>query len=447
MRADARDVNPRLAAAMTGGGLLAITIATLWPFAFELQPLTWQQYLRTFGLAPASLLDFPRNIVLFMPLGAGVVAFLRGRRGSSAPILVAGLVGACLSLAVESLQIFLPGRTTNVSDIVGNTLGAMSGAALCLWWSRRRLSTELSVPALSRVCAGAFGLYLAVMLLLVATLMWGVRPQGWSEASRLVPGNDFPHPEPWRGDVADLLVLDRAVDAAGAAALLAGAAPPGGRSAPVPHVNRSRAFTVAMTVTTHDVDQPDAGPIAVSSANPRTGNLALMQDEGRLVLRWRSPLTAANDMEPQLEFPGIFTSLAATRIVVTFDGYLARVYAPHTTVAIVVGPETVFSAMLRETSCWPTRPGRLEWWTSAAPLTGIMFVPLGMLLAPAVRATRRQLIRRMLIVAGLTAPALIVEAFVTSYGSGSLRWNILALGMVTTVAGFAVIARFLNDPE
>jgi hypothetical protein len=448
VRVGARDVNRPVVAATTGAGLLAILAATLWPFAFEAHSLTWRQYVESFGLAPASLLDFPRNLILFMPLGGGIVALMnnRGRSGWHA-IALAGLIGAGLSLGVESLQIFLPARESNISDVVGNALGAMGGGSAWRWWRERSVTAGLSPQVLSRLSAGAFGLYLALMLLFAGTLMWGVRPRGWNEASRLLPGNTFPHSRPWRGEVADLLVLDRAVDASGAAPLLAGVIPADVRSAPAPGVNRSREFTVAMTVTTFDVYQPDAGPIAASSSDPSQGNLALFQDEGRLVLRWRSPLTAANDMEPQLEFPGVFTSLAPTRIVVTFDGYLARVHTPETTVAILVGPESVFSAMLRETSCWPTRPGRLEWWTSAAPLTGIMFVPLGMLLGPAVGAARRQALRRTLIVAGVTAPALIIEAFVTAYGHGSLRWNILALGMVTTVAGFAATARVVHGGE
>lgn len=451
MRTPSRD---RRAAVLTGCSVAAIIAATLSPFVLDLHRVTWAEFAGAFGVAPASLLDFPRNVLLFVPLGWGVVTLvhLRGRSWRTA-ILVAGAIGVATSLAVETLQIFLPGRTTNLSDIVGNALGTLGGAALCRSW---RLRPADAVPRMARratrLSAVAFPLYLLLMLGLVWSLMSGVRPSRWIESDRLVPGNAFPHARPWRGQVEDLLVLDRAVDETAAAQLLAGRIPAGfedalvpehqpGSSAVASRVNKSREFTVVVTVTTFNLDQPDVAPFVRSSSRTSAGNLALLQDGGRLVMRWRSPLTLSNDMTPELEFPGVFTSLAPMRMVISFDGSLARVRTPQTDIALFVSPEAVFSAMLREVNVWAVSPARLEWWVLAAPLSAVMFLPIGALLAMSVH----EALRTKVWTVGVLLPALLVEGFIATYRSAPPRVEVIGLGIVLTVLGFAALFTFRRN--
>lgn len=79
------------------------------------------------------LTDVLGNVALFMPLGLAVAGALGGAGRSAALRLAwaAGL-GAGLSVAIEGLQLLVPGRATDVDDVIFNVLGALVGAALLL---------------------------------------------------------------------------------------------------------------------------------------------------------------------------------------------------------------------------------------------------------------------------------------------------------------------------
>lgn len=73
-----------------------------------------------------SLADGIRNLVLFAPLGAGLVA--SGRSVRAAIALSMGL-----SLAIELTQLIIPGRIASPIDLLSNTLGASLGAYLAIY--------------------------------------------------------------------------------------------------------------------------------------------------------------------------------------------------------------------------------------------------------------------------------------------------------------------------
>jgi glycopeptide antibiotics resistance protein len=80
--------------------------------------------------------DFVTNILLFVPLGyLWLGALLADRRGWVGRVAAAVSVIVCcfaLSVTVEFSQIFFVGRTTALSDIVGETLGSIVGVAIWL---------------------------------------------------------------------------------------------------------------------------------------------------------------------------------------------------------------------------------------------------------------------------------------------------------------------------
>ena len=445
--------------------LAVITGATLSPFVFDLHTLTWQAYVHAFGLLPASLFDFPRNVVLFLPLGGAVAVVAHGRGcGWRSAILVATALGAVTSIGVETLQIFLPGRTTNVSDLVGNTLGSLAGAVFIWRTLHPSASTVRSARAWRRAAGVGFGLYLLLMLGLTWGLMRAIRPSGWDAAHRLASGHTYFSVRPWRGRLESVLILDRAVDDADAARLAASEVvpiglqpavvpedPPGDRrcsgclvafadGAVESRINKSGEFTVVLAVTPFDVNQPDAGPIIATSPNESAGNLVVKQDQARLVIGWRSLLTGMNDMEPELEFTDVFRSLEPMRIVVSVDGVHARVRTTTAAASLFVSPEAVFSAMLREVNVWSVTPTWLHWWVVAAPLSAFMFIPLGMLLAYAVQGMHQPGYRAAVTALGYVMPALLVEGFVAAYGDVDPRLGILALGIGFSGLGYFVVA-------
>jgi glycopeptide antibiotics resistance protein len=83
------------------------------------------------------VVDVLGNLVLFLPLGLAVA----GTVGHWAPVarLSAGaLFGLGLSIGVELVQLGVPGRASDVDDVIFNTVGAVVGAAAYAVAVRRR---------------------------------------------------------------------------------------------------------------------------------------------------------------------------------------------------------------------------------------------------------------------------------------------------------------------
>jgi glycopeptide antibiotics resistance protein len=75
------------------------------------------------------LIDVVGNIVVFVPLGFGLAGVLH-QTNSRQTIGLAALGGFGLSLLIELGQLAIPTRTTDVDDLIFNTLGTSLGAVL-----------------------------------------------------------------------------------------------------------------------------------------------------------------------------------------------------------------------------------------------------------------------------------------------------------------------------
>ncbi len=82
------------------------------------------------GKINAFLINFLGNIVLFIPVGFCVPLLWHTKAGKTA------LCGFSLSLFIEICQLFLP-RSTDVDDLLLNTLGTLAGYLLCRFILRR----------------------------------------------------------------------------------------------------------------------------------------------------------------------------------------------------------------------------------------------------------------------------------------------------------------------
>lgn len=93
--------------------------------------------------------DVLGNVLLFVPLGLAVAGAAGAGRSPAARLAAAGGTGAGLSLTVEALQLLVPGRTTDVDDVIFNTLGALVGGAGLLVAERlhRRAARKRRRPA------------------------------------------------------------------------------------------------------------------------------------------------------------------------------------------------------------------------------------------------------------------------------------------------------------
>jgi glycopeptide antibiotics resistance protein len=76
------------------------------------------------------------NIAVFVPFGAALAVAACSRRSSSRPGARCGLwivaAGMLLSLSIELIQLTIPGRASDVDDVILNTLGTAIGV-LAAW--------------------------------------------------------------------------------------------------------------------------------------------------------------------------------------------------------------------------------------------------------------------------------------------------------------------------
>ncbi|MBU0550997.1 VanZ family protein [Myxococcota bacterium] len=151
-------MSPRHALRLTG---LLILLLTLTPKGAPTGAIN-RVTIAHFGLA-----DVLVNIALFIPFGAALR--FSGRRAI-------GVLGWAftLSLCVEALQLFLPGRYPSLSDLIMNTLGGGLGGAL--FAARARLlAPDLRM---TRVLLVLYSLGLAALMIASPYLMEPASPRG-----------------------------------------------------------------------------------------------------------------------------------------------------------------------------------------------------------------------------------------------------------------------------
>jgi VanZ family protein len=72
-------------------------------------------------------LEFTANVFMFIPIGMFLL-LLVGRR----LWFVAILAGVALTVTIETVQLFLPDRVSDVSDIIANSVGTLIGVLFTL---------------------------------------------------------------------------------------------------------------------------------------------------------------------------------------------------------------------------------------------------------------------------------------------------------------------------
>jgi hypothetical protein len=87
--------------------------------------------------------DISINILGFVPFGFVFVAYLTLNRNVAHPAIVTVLCGAAISLAIEILQVYIPGRDSGILDVITNTSGTFLGALLFRWAPMQNLTRKL----------------------------------------------------------------------------------------------------------------------------------------------------------------------------------------------------------------------------------------------------------------------------------------------------------------
>ncbi|WP_345764878.1 VanZ family protein [Diaminobutyricibacter sp. McL0608] len=138
-----REVSVRSGAPRARRGRIALAVATAAYVAFvgwvTLTPQPAipdpnsfeQQLIRLILASPLfhwlgySHLEFTANIGMFIPVGVLLALLLPPRRW-----WVAVLIGFGMTVTIETAQLFIPGRFSDLRDIVANTAGAAIGVAV-----------------------------------------------------------------------------------------------------------------------------------------------------------------------------------------------------------------------------------------------------------------------------------------------------------------------------
>jgi glycopeptide antibiotics resistance protein len=114
--------------------LAVVGWVTLGPQPFDERSGGWIYRLLDFFQAHAvtdwityDRLEFISNVAMFVPIGLFFL-LLFGRR----QWWLAILVGFVMTLGIEAAQLYIPGRVSDIRDVVSNTTGAIVGVVLGL---------------------------------------------------------------------------------------------------------------------------------------------------------------------------------------------------------------------------------------------------------------------------------------------------------------------------
>lgn len=167
--------------------------ASLQPFSGWRAPP--EEVLRFLAVWPRYITagDVVLNIFAYLPLGAMLFAALRPRLSDSVAFVVATLLAALLSFALECTQMFLPMRIASILDLLSNSAGAGIGALLGLVLVQPAFAdnplTALRRDAVRTDAYGDFGLIVIAAWILIqfhqAPLVFG--GGDWREILHITP--------------------------------------------------------------------------------------------------------------------------------------------------------------------------------------------------------------------------------------------------------------------
>jgi VanZ family protein len=134
----------RIAASLLAVIAFLIAFGSLYPFSFSLESaeaLAGSGFLPRAGTTRS---DVAANVLLYVPLGACLAWLLAPRVGGMLAALAATLIGAALSFAIETAQLYETRRVASLADFACNTAGAFAGACLALAIARTRRNLDRS---------------------------------------------------------------------------------------------------------------------------------------------------------------------------------------------------------------------------------------------------------------------------------------------------------------
>ncbi|MCY7392089.1 MAG: VanZ family protein [Leptolyngbyaceae cyanobacterium CAN_BIN12] len=481
--------------------LIVIVVATLYPFKFAITGSSLiQEIIRNFR-SRSGLLDVLANIVLFAPLGFGLGSAIAKRPFKPITKLLAVLlVCGAMSLGIELLQVFLPGRKPTPLDVVANAVGSGVGY-LCFeyfgFWLYRCAMLLLNISRLFFAKFSLkqlmFGLVAYTVFVCAVVFVWqGNSLRGWNLTYPLSLGTDYSFyhrslqktlDTSWDGTISDVIMSDRAIsqpqveqffadsqafithnDSVLAAYSLRGEkgtqdstgnAPSLSWQGEAPNtfsangatlsaqswlktnqpvlsisqrIQQSSQFTLSATIAAADISVPLHGSkqiIAIASPSG-SGNLMLGQAQSGLSVLLDADKPSETRRTPQRIIPNIFTDTQPHRLLVTYSGFVIRIYVDSHQRRYVID----------------LTPNRYQ-----IMLYLLILVPLGFLIGLiANRLKHRRSLYLMVVGGGTVLPSLMIEGFLANEGDRTIRAANVLLGMLILGGPILASKRSLFKP-
>lgn len=123
------------------GYLVLIFYGSLYPFSAWEPPIdSLFGFLKLEKPKYLSMTDITINVMVYIPLGLMLTGLMRRSMGPLVAAISATVLGASLSFAMETLQMFLPDRVSSLPDLATNAFGTGLGA-VSAWLLHPRSST------------------------------------------------------------------------------------------------------------------------------------------------------------------------------------------------------------------------------------------------------------------------------------------------------------------
>lgn len=368
------------------GSVSFVLLVTLFPFNFTPTNFSFQTINSRLG-AKSDLSDLVGNVLLFIPFGFSLFGLLIKSKIKilwAIPLTILANTG--LSFTVEILQIFLPSRSPDYSDVITNSTGGLLGTISYCVWNLAKFKSQLSrlgkniKPLLSRQkLAAALIIWVLFTGFVALALQRATYLSNWATDFPLVLGNEATGDRPWQGTISQLAIAPRAMNESEIAQVFAnqnfsaseslianyklvgkdnyqdqtnqlpdliwqGNQPQNQIttgvnvtsdswvSTPTPATNlaqklrQTSQFTISTIVATANPQQVGPGRIITFSSDPFQRNFTLGQHYSYLVFRLRTPITGENGMYTGLSVRGIFKDNQPIHLILTYKHSLLRLY-------------------------------------------------------------------------------------------------------------------------
>lgn len=152
---------------LAAGYALFIIYASLSPFSgWQEQGFTFAEVLASPFRHTYTAFDALSNLLAYLPLGVLLALTFRAHVDAKRSVVAATLSGLLLSVLMEYLQTWLPGRISSNADIVSNTAGMFAGALLAVFVVRQNWFARVTAWRIGLFRKGAgvdFGLALLML--------------------------------------------------------------------------------------------------------------------------------------------------------------------------------------------------------------------------------------------------------------------------------------------